>query len=306
MIHCLLDSFAFLLNQRRYPVDYRPLYFGAWNVPITWDENHELTYFSTDLSPQSFVQDFTETYGEAIDMFLFKSKNFNFDSLHNSMPENINDKRVIACVDLFYLNYPNRCYKIKHRPHLVIIEQETKDCCRIIDSYFNWSGSVPHADIASSFIEATMWFTLDTGKLHSPTKENVLRKLADSCLNFDNELSSVVSRNLSEAIELGGTEKVMKEISKKLSQLGVLAKRKKAYEYAFSYLSETMKLNLDLNEERMKILQTGWSSLAFLIVKLGINGKVEDLVRLLDKVENLANLESEIKADLLLICKKAI
>lgn len=306
MIHCLLDSFAYLLNERHPPLDYRPLYFGAWNVSIFWDENDELTYFSTDLSPQSFVDDFADLYGQTIETCLFKGGNFNFKNLYNSGPKNKNVKRVIACVDLFYLNYPNRCYKIRHRPHLVIIEHEMKDDWRIIDSYFNWRGSISHTDITGSFVDSAMWFTLYSEELHSPKIENVLRKLADSCLKFDNDLPTVVSRILRDAIEADGAKEVMEGISQKLNQLGVLAKRKKAYEYAFSYLSENAGLNSHTYEDRLRLLQNGWSSLAFQVVKLGINGKIEDLNHLLAKVDNLANLESEIKEELLFLCEKAI
>jgi hypothetical protein len=302
LIHCLLDSFAHLLNERHPPLDYRPLYFGAWNVPVVWDGNDELTYFSTDLSPQSFVDDFTDLYGQTIEMCHFKCGNFNFENLYNSR----SDKRVIACVDLFYLNYPNRCYRVRHRPHLVIIEHEMKDDWRIIDSYFNWSGSISHADIIGSFVDSTIWFTLYREELHSPKIENVLRKLADSCLKFDNDLSTVVSRNLRDAIEADGAKEVMEGISKKMNQLGVLAKRKKAYDYAFSYLSENAGLNSNTYEDRLRLLQNGWNSLAFQVVKLGINGKIEGLNNLLAKVDNLTNLESEIKEGLLLFCEKAI
>lgn len=304
-VHCFLDCFTYLLRTARNDVDCRPMYFGAWNVPVYFDKRGELTYYSEDAA---FVYKFNNLYGDSVKNWIQypgegdRVKRNNFLKLVDIARRKREDEGIVVVVDLFYLDYPNRCYQMWHRPHIVIVEGWDEEGWRVVDPYYSWSGKIPESDMAKafSFEEMVMGLSLSRSSVSSPTAKTAIQTLDSSTTSEEDELSLYLEDYFEQGLD---SDNAAHELSTKFIQLGVLTKRKLAYRYAFTYLYDTLDLDPQPYEADLAKVLKGWGSLGFLIAKLGVTLNANDLVKLQGKIRELIRMEKELKEQLHILCQ---
>lgn len=288
-VHCLLDCMQYLMRSLKPELDFRPMYFGAWSVPVHFDRQGELTYYSRD---SGFADEFNALFGISVTNWIEHSgdRKHNYRRLEAYANSRSKDSGIVTVVDLYHLNYPNRCYRTRHRPHIVIVESASPEEWRLIDPYHSWQGVVPASDMAEAFgfEDLQMGLLFHSAALVPPSLSSASAKLTASLAAGD-ELTDYLIHCLSEA---GESSAAMEQAAARLGQIGVLGKRKNAYRYALSFLSDGSSRSIENAASLLEALMNGWGSLGFLAAKLGVTLDGKDLIKLQQRVAELKDAEA--------------
>ncbi len=298
--HCLLDCFSYALQTGEAVYDDRPLYFGAWQAPIDVTEQG-VSYYSRTVGYEAFVRQFEQLYGKSVRSLLDygKDKPRNYIALHRQMKDKARDLFVLALVDLYYLPYPNQCFGVRHRPHIVIVDRRTETGCFLIDPFFSWEGDVPLHVFQRSFYyeDLGMCLLFDKRGVHDPERAAVARLFAENDFFAPCELIAHVETFIEQAMaEEAGRS--LDSLFPSIEQTGVVARRWNAYRKAFSYFAEILRLPAAPYLESVAALMGKWEGLILSVVRIGILGKRSELHRLQEKIRQIGELEFSIRRQL--------
>jgi hypothetical protein len=293
-VHCLLNCFAAMLEGRH---DYRPLFFGEWDSPLTRSGAGEISYFSAEIGHDTYLERFRYLYGDAITEWYSytQSKERNYQQLCAMLNETPMRSPVIVQVDLYYLPYDKRLYRRAHRPHYIFLRSE-EGSLYIDDPYLGWQGAVDEQVVKSAFIENALGggFALHPERVQAPVPERVSRLFETVFHQGENDLV-MNCRGVLDEIQQSQNGMGLQQLSTSFSQIGVIAQRKLSYTYAFHYFGQA---DPALFEQRVDQLVKMWKSLAFLAIRVSMSNDEKQLRRLEDKLNAAEELERMIKAEL--------
>ncbi|KOP65269.1 hypothetical protein AMS62_08430 [Bacillus sp. FJAT-18019] len=295
-IHCLLNSLAHCVSPK---ADARPLFFGAWDTPFAVEEDR-LTYFSTQITNETYVSMFELLYEKKLETWYDYqlSKEANYERLRNLAESVTPGKHLLVQLDLYYLRYETRSFGNIHQPHFVIILHQQDGKWLLLDPYFAWEGILTEEEMYCAFFNNALGggFFLDTENLLSPLKNAV-------CAQFEQEFALERNQLAHETKEL--VRRFMDEpyedskavITKAFSQVGIISKRKWCYVLAFDYFSESEAIHSDRQGfDEVEKLVKGWNAFGYLAIRASMG--VTSLDKLLEKAEQLEIQERQLKEKL--------
>ncbi|KOR76758.1 DUF6005 family protein [Paenibacillus solani] len=295
-IHCLLNSLAHCISPK---ADARPLFFGAWDTPFAVEEDR-LTYFSTQITNETYVSMFELLYEKKLETWYDYqlSKEANYERLRNLAESVTPGKHLLVQLDLYYLRYETRSFRNIHQPHFVIILQQQDGKWFLLDPYFAWEGILTEEEMYCAFFNNALGggFFLDTENLLSPLKNAVCAQFEQEFALERNQLAhetkKLVRRFMDEPYE---DSKAV--ITKAFSQVGIISKRKWCYVLAFDYFSESEAIHSDRQGfDEVEKLVKGWNAFGYLAIRASMG--VTSLDKLLEKAEQLEIQERQLKEKL--------
>ncbi|RCX17326.1 hypothetical protein DFP94_10950 [Fontibacillus phaseoli] len=294
---CLLDCFAFALSEQP-SYDYRPLYFGAWNPQFALNQAGTISYYSKFITSDVFLERFQYLYRQPITVWhnLKKSRRKNFQYLLRDITSKPDHCYHIILVDGYYLCYPNQCYKIKHAPHIVMLESyHPTEGWSVIDPYFGWRGVIDHQSMAQAFGcgKLIAGFRLDKRDIQVPDFTSVCA-LFESTLSLEsNDLIDLMKPLFQQALQTG-SEYSMRNLSEALAEIGTMGKRKNAYLTAVGFFSDGTDPDPRITESSSKLIAR-WNSLSIQGVRLGIVPSLVNAEKLYELLLEIESLEQDIK-----------
>ncbi|MGG1516569.1 DUF6005 family protein [Paenibacillus oryzisoli] len=300
--HCFLDCISYIIQMER-RFDERPLYCGVWNAPFSVSENG-ISYYSDTIGMEGISIQFKLLYGTSITPIhnYRKSKSENYVSFKKHMAAKTQNQHMIILVDLYYLPYPNKCYQVRHRPHLLISHHFTEHGCFLIDPYFSWEGYVSFEtlDQAFAFENLLVMVMLDTSQMQQP-EESVIASCMKQQLDLSPSLLYTEMMALIDRVVCIGSTYALDRLFPLVEQVSVLAKRFHGYVHIYSFLAQALDIQVSDTYSKADELVQKWDNIVLAIVRLGIVGKHAGLITLKDKLMAILQLELAIKQELLLL-----
>ncbi|MFD0697447.1 DUF6005 family protein [Paenibacillus sp. GCM10027628] len=298
--HCFLDCIAYVM-QAGQDIDCRPMYVGIWDASFE-ATGEGISYYSDSIGIESMCNMIEQLYGISIsrlnDPSKLKAENYS-TLLHQLMFKNQNQS-IIILVDLFYLPYPNQCYRTKHRPHLILVDHLKDDHCFLIDPYFAWNDYVPIEILEESFYcgDLNVAVMIDTIKSHPPDVSVIAHYMNKHLHLSPNRLTEQVQLLIDKVIaqEAGST---IDRLYQSIEQVSVIAKRLNGYEMVYSYLDDSLKRSSSNAYRKIAEINKKWESLLLSIMRISILRNLDGLLPLQKKVNHISQLESELKQELL-------
>lgn len=297
-IHCLLDCWAEILDTKK--IDYRPLYSGVWDAQFDVTAT-EIRYFSHVLDPKDWFKRCANLFGIVFthwcgpDLEGVQPEQANIEYLTDHLRTRANrDIAGIMYMDLYYMSYSVH-YKVKHIPHIVIVEYvEGTDCWHIKDPYFQWQGTVSLEVLKDGFSKG---IAVDYSKAHPA-------EIAAVCRLFKKDVASVSGR-LQLEVEKFVTHSVRQhggyapgDLFASIQEVGTVAKRFRGYQHILDYMAEQTGYDSKAGTEAISLLVKGWESLMLNIARFSILKREVDLDAFRDKLNTLTGYEKCIKQEL--------
>lgn len=299
-VHCLLDVMAFALEAGS-RIEHRPLYCGAWDDPFTVTSEGALSYYSPELTNDTYLAAFSRLYGRTPGSWYQYSwsKKQNYMTLLELLEQKSEYESLLVQLDLYYMPYPTRCYETLHRPHFVMVDRQYGDAVYIRDPYFGWEGDVPLTALQNAFYgnELGGGVTVRLAELEHPTAARIASEFE---ARFDLE-----GFRLADAFEdivhgalAGGVDRSVRALGSSVDQLGIIARRKYSYSKVSSFFAEALGETPDPLEERVNGLVKGWMNAGYASIRASIRQSREDVVQLADKAAALREEERKLKREL--------
>jgi hypothetical protein len=283
------------------PFEYRPIYFGTWEVPFAVTDEG-ISYYSDSIGMEEIHCQFLRLYRKPLTFLndYSKSKAVNFSVLMKHLSTKDREQFIFILVDLFYLPYPNQCYQTRHRPHILVVDHIDDNGCYLIDPYFSWQGYISSDIFEQSFYcgDFNLIVMLDKSVLLHPEPPLIAQILHDHLKLSPSQLVIQVTALVDKAIseEKGYT---LEKLNQSVEQVSVIAKRYYGYEMAFSYLSEKLNLPWDGAQSKVAEMVKKWDNVVLSIMRIGMLSKREGLQPLKEKISHIGLLEVAIQQDLL-------
>ncbi|WP_239617720.1 DUF6005 family protein [Cohnella mopanensis] len=295
-IHCMLDCLSYAVRQRGY--DDRPLYFGIWDTPFEVGDKG-IYYYSDVVNADHLLVQFEQLYGKALIEWNDhgKSKKENFAALERELacPSRI----VIILVDLFYLNYPNQCYQVRHRPHIVVVEQDQEGQIYLRDSFFQWEGSISREVLYQCYycLRSNMGVSVDTLILHEPERRRASAYFAEPFNLAASALITEMQAFLCKAIQ-NEAEYPLQTLHLAIEQAGVIGKRWNGYGKALSYFGEGFDDDDEEFTNQVALLVKRFNTFILSVVRTAFSGNRSRLALSIDNLSDIGELELHIKREL--------
>lgn len=302
-VHCFVSCVCEAIKKST-QADHRPYYFGVWDADFDVMEDGTITYHSTRIDHTFFRTWYEMLYGIKLNEWYdpLKSKHKNIEEMLRLLEGKSDDEYLMVMLDLSKL--PERENKFHHSPfpHYVMLEKtEHEDEWMMLDPDFRWEGVLPKDRILQAIDEPAVGggYLFDASQVITPGSETV-EAYFNTCMKLhENPILDAVKSIVTSYTE--GEREPVSKLSKVLKQLPVLAIRKYAYEHAFAYFWNELKLDEDEFEawcDEIEKLERGFTTIQYRAMKYA---KTEDPAvaeTIFQKIDELQALESRIKQGL--------
>jgi len=297
-IHCLLDCMASILREDG-RVDFRPLYIGVWNADFE-STDKGISYYTNEMDIYNWPYRIANLYDSSIcDWYDYsEGKLYNLNTLVNRISEAKPNEFSVIMVDLFYLPYSQQ-YRTKHMAHLIVVERRAGEDWFIHDPYLSWRGAIPNFRMVSAFgfMEIGKGFSMNTSSLRPP-KTEIIKEY------FEQDISTSPGRLVAEVENY--VHKTVKEnngyapkyLFDDIMQAGIIAKRYAGYSIVLDYFAEDADFDRGPCSTAVTHLIVGFEKLILMIARLGILNREVDLTLFSEKINNLLEIEIDIKRQL--------
>ncbi|MFD0669988.1 DUF6005 family protein [Cohnella sp. GCM10027633] len=304
-IHCLMDCLALAVKTAT-EFDPRPAYLGIWNAPFLADENG-FRYYSETIDPDTEFRQFESLYGNGIQRWNdpTMSKDDHYRQLVRHSESAARFGTVVTLVDLYYMPYSAICYRQKHLPHIVIVRLLDNGDWYVRDPFFEWEGNVANAVLqdAHTCERLSAGVTVDGRLLRAPGPVRIARTFREQLSMDESPLVAFVDAYLRQIAE-GVPGYSAQTLYASIGQVGIVAKRWKAFGLVGEYFSDQGGGDSRELEKTMESLMLKWENFVLTIVRLGVLGKHEKLADARIKLGEIAALERETKLRLQEIFEK--
>jgi hypothetical protein len=209
-------------------------------------------------------------------------------------------RTVMVLVDLYYLPYSAICYGLKHFPHIVIVERQEERDWLLRDPFFEWEGPVSHTVLLQALTceQLSAGISLQAEAAQEPAPETVSALFREQ---FDrtsrSPLIEGVDRYMKQIAE-GAAGYAVEALFATIGQVGIVAKRWKAFGVIAGYFAEMSDASPDPALRALELLLLRWENFVLAIVRLGVLNRPERLPDAQDKLLRLEALETEVRAEL--------
>ncbi|KHF40111.1 DUF6005 family protein [Halalkalibacter okhensis] len=300
-VHCFVSCVCEVIKKTT-DVDHRPYYFGVWDADFDTLEDGTITYHSTEMDHHFFQIWYEMLYGIKLHQWYDKnkSKHENIVELQRLLKGKVKHQYVMVMLDLSMLPERENKFNQKPFPHYVMLEMtDNEDEWFMYDPDFRWEGVLEKERILDAIKEpvAEGGYYFEAESIIPPSIETV-EAYFNTCMKHNtNPIIEAVS-DIVLAYTVGKQKENLAKLPLALKQLPVLAIRKYAYEHAFAYFWEFLKLDEEGFEAwctDIERLVNGFTTIQYRAMKLA---KTKDLTvadSIFEKLEEQNELEYKIK-----------
>ncbi|MGM0838390.1 MAG: DUF6005 family protein [Bacillota bacterium] len=303
-VHCFVSCVCEAVKKKEGSY-HRPYYFGVWDADFDVLENGVLTYHSQRIDHDFFHQWYEMLYGIKLHKWYDEhiSKQENIEELLRLLENKQPDQYVMVMLDLSKLPERENKFHQSPFPHYVMLEMTgNEEEWMMYDPDFRWEGILPKNRILSAIEDpsAKGGYFFDASTIIPPSAETVEAYFNTCIKHSSNPMTEAVAKIIQ--LHTAGDEKFpLSGLTLALRELPVLAIRKYAYEHAFAFFWEALRLDEESFEawcDDIERLVKGYTAIQYRAMKLAMTGKLRLKDEIAAKLEEQNLLEFKIKRGL--------
>ncbi|WP_230632760.1 DUF6005 family protein [Paenibacillus athensensis] len=251
-MHCIVSCLCEIVK-RYSDVDYRPFYFGVWDMPFSISEEGVIRYYTDSATYDGYLRDFETLFGLKAHTWYdpLVDKKGNVQTLLELLDNRPEYRHIVVQIDLSLMPERENKFHQKPFPHYVILyPTERADAWFMFDPDFRWEGVVSREQVLEAIYGNAFGggFYLDALHVKAPSCAEVERFYRASFDTDANPLTACLQRLVTRVAqaEMGWTPV---RLSEALKQLNVLAIRKYSYDYALMFFSDALGYERELYEQ---------------------------------------------------------